>query len=144
MEDSPRPLLRGVFHLYAFYAAVAAGIVLVVLADGLREQLASWVYGVALAAMFGAHHFTEQDGSGEHGSEGEPAGVAHRRRPEPQSQEHRGGDGEPQECEGTHARVLSAISTVLLTPPAAHGHADRAGLRAGPTPRRLRTLCWRP
>ena len=54
MEDSPRPLLRGVFHLYAFYAAVAAGIVLVVLADGLREQLASWVYGVALAAMFGA------------------------------------------------------------------------------------------
>jgi hemolysin III len=49
-----QPRLRGVFHQWAFFAAVAAGIVLVILADGFRERLASWVYAVALAAMFGA------------------------------------------------------------------------------------------
>jgi hemolysin III len=48
-----KPRLRGVFHQWAFFAAVAAGIVLVALADGLRERFASWVYAVALAAMFG-------------------------------------------------------------------------------------------
>jgi hemolysin III len=50
---SEPPRLRGVFHQYAFFAAVAAGAVLVVLADGLRERLAMWVYAVALASMFG-------------------------------------------------------------------------------------------
>jgi len=49
-----KPRLRGVFHQWAFFAAVAAGVVLVALADGLRERFASWVYAVALAAMFGA------------------------------------------------------------------------------------------
>jgi hemolysin III len=49
-----RPRLRGVFHQWAFVAAVAAGIVLVVLADGPREVVSSWVYAAALAAMFGA------------------------------------------------------------------------------------------
>jgi hemolysin III len=49
-----KPRLRGVFHQWAFFAAVAAGVVLVVLADGLRERLATWVYAAALAAMFGA------------------------------------------------------------------------------------------
>ena len=49
-----KPLLRGVFHQWAFFAALVAGIVLVVLAEGLREQLATWVYAIALAAMFGA------------------------------------------------------------------------------------------
>jgi hemolysin III len=48
------PRLRGVFHQYAFFAAVAAGIVLLVLADGYLERFAVWVYAVALAAMFGA------------------------------------------------------------------------------------------
>jgi len=48
------PLLRGVFHLGAFVAAIAAGIVLVVLADGALEIVSSWVYAAALAAMFGA------------------------------------------------------------------------------------------
>jgi hemolysin III len=53
--DSPvAPRLRGVFHQYAFFVAVAAGIVLVALADGLRERFAVWIYAVALAAMFGA------------------------------------------------------------------------------------------
>jgi hemolysin III len=48
------PLLRGVFHLGAFVAAIAAGSVLVVLADGALEIVSSWVYAAALAAMFGA------------------------------------------------------------------------------------------
>jgi hemolysin III len=48
------PRLRGVFHQYAFFAAVAAGIVLLVLADGFLERFAVWVYVVALAAMLGA------------------------------------------------------------------------------------------
>jgi hemolysin III len=52
--DALVPRLRGVFHQWAFFAALAAGTVLVVLADDLRERLAAWVYAVALAAMFGA------------------------------------------------------------------------------------------
>jgi hemolysin III len=53
--DSPVvPRLRGVFHQYAFFAAVAAGITLVALADGVRERFAVWIYAAALAAMFGA------------------------------------------------------------------------------------------
>ena len=48
------PRLRGVFHQYAFFAAVLAGVVLVVLADGYLERFAVWVYVAALAAMFGA------------------------------------------------------------------------------------------
>ena len=47
------PILRGVFHLWAFVAALAAGVVLVVLADGALEIVSSWVYAAALAAMFG-------------------------------------------------------------------------------------------
>jgi hemolysin III len=47
------PLLRGVFHLGAFVAAVAAGIVLGVLADGGLETASSWLYGATLVAMFG-------------------------------------------------------------------------------------------
>ena len=48
------PRLRGVLHQYAFFASVVAGVVLVALAEGLRERLAVWVYAVALAGMFGA------------------------------------------------------------------------------------------
>jgi len=48
------PRLRGVFHLWALWAALAAGIVLVVLADGALETVSAWVYAAALVAMFGA------------------------------------------------------------------------------------------
>src|SRR3990172_8499641 len=52
---APRtPRLRGVFHQYAFFAALVAGAVLAVLADGFLEVFAVWVYVAALAAMFGA------------------------------------------------------------------------------------------
>ena len=54
MEGVLKPRLRGVLHQWAFFAAVAAGVVLVALANGVRERLAAWVYAVALAAMFGA------------------------------------------------------------------------------------------
>jgi hemolysin III len=54
MQAPVVPRLRGVFHQYAFFVAVVAGIVLVVLADGYLERFAVWVYALALAAMFGA------------------------------------------------------------------------------------------
>ncbi len=53
MEILERPRLRGVFHQYAFFVALIAGAVLVLLADSMRERLAMWVYAVALVAMFG-------------------------------------------------------------------------------------------
>ena len=53
MDVLEKPRLRGVFHQYAFYVAVVAGLVLVLVADSLREQLAMWIYAFALAAMFG-------------------------------------------------------------------------------------------
>lgn len=49
-----KPRLRGVFHLWAFFVALAAGVVLVAVADGTRARFAAWVYVTALAAMFGA------------------------------------------------------------------------------------------
>jgi hemolysin III len=54
MDEALVPRLRGVFHQYAFFFALAAGIALVVLADGYLERFAVWVYAAALAAMFGA------------------------------------------------------------------------------------------
>jgi hemolysin III len=54
MDEALRPRLRGVFHQWAFFAALVAGIVLVALARGAAEIVAVWVYALALAAMFGA------------------------------------------------------------------------------------------
>jgi hemolysin III len=49
-----KPRLRGVSHEYAFYVAVAAGAVLVVLARGAQARVAVGVYALSLCAMFGA------------------------------------------------------------------------------------------
>ena len=49
-----KPRLRGVSHQYAFYVAVAAGAVLVVLAQGAQARVAVAVYALSLCAMFGA------------------------------------------------------------------------------------------
>ena len=49
-----KPRLRGVFHLWAFFVSIAAGLVLVILAHGALPIFATWVYASALAAMFGA------------------------------------------------------------------------------------------
>ena len=54
MDFPERPRLRGLVHQYAFFAAVAAGITLVALAEGARARLACAIYAGALAAMFGA------------------------------------------------------------------------------------------
>ena len=54
MEADLRPSLRGVFHEWAFFAAIAAGSMLVVLADGALATFSAWVYAAALVAMLGA------------------------------------------------------------------------------------------
>lgn len=54
MSLPPKPSLRGVFHQYAFFAALAGGLTLVALAEGARARFAVAVYAFALAAMFGA------------------------------------------------------------------------------------------
>ena len=54
MHAAATPRLRGVFHQWSFFLALAAGVVLVVLARGAREHVAVSVYVAALAAMFGA------------------------------------------------------------------------------------------
>ena len=48
-----RPRLRGVSHQYAFFVALIAGAVLVVIARGTRETVAAAVFAAALAVMFG-------------------------------------------------------------------------------------------
>ena len=53
MEIFDKPRLRGVFHQYAFFAALIAGAVLVFAADAGRERIAMWIYALALASMFG-------------------------------------------------------------------------------------------
>ena len=53
MDVLPKPRLRGVFHQYAFYVALVAGVVLVAVSESGRERVATWIYAVALAAMFG-------------------------------------------------------------------------------------------
>jgi hemolysin III len=49
-----KPRLRGVSHQYAFFVAMAAGAVLVVLAPGAQARVAVGVYALSLCAMFGA------------------------------------------------------------------------------------------
>ena len=54
MDAELKPRLRGVFHQYAFFAALVAGLALVLVADSARERAAMAIYGISLAAMFGA------------------------------------------------------------------------------------------
>jgi len=49
-----KPRLRGVLHLWAFFVAIAAGLLLIAFAEGALPRFAAWVYATALAAMFGA------------------------------------------------------------------------------------------
>ncbi len=51
---SIKPRLRGVSHQWAFFAALVAGVVLVVNAPSRRALAAAAVYAAALAGMFGA------------------------------------------------------------------------------------------
>jgi hemolysin III len=54
MAMMPKPRLRGMFHLWAFFVAVVAGVLLIAFADGALPRFAAWIYVMALAAMFGA------------------------------------------------------------------------------------------
>jgi hemolysin III len=53
VKPAVRPTLRGVSHQYAFLLAVAAGVVLVVLADGALARVGAAAFAVAVALMFG-------------------------------------------------------------------------------------------
>jgi hemolysin III len=52
-ELKAKPRFRGVFHLWAFPAALAGGAVLVATADGDSARLALGIYAAALAALLG-------------------------------------------------------------------------------------------
>jgi hemolysin III len=54
IEDELRPLLRGVTHAYAFWAALVAAVVLAVLVPGGTPRLSAIVYGAGLCALFAA------------------------------------------------------------------------------------------
>ena len=54
MDLELTPRLRGVFHLWALFASLVAGVMLVILADGALATVSSWIYAAALAGMFGA------------------------------------------------------------------------------------------
>jgi hemolysin III len=57
MTTDPRdlvPLLRGVSHAYAFWAALAATVGLALLAPSATARIAALVYGVGLCALFAA------------------------------------------------------------------------------------------
>ncbi len=52
VEDELSPRLRGVIHAYAFWFALAAGALLVVLAQGERARGAAAVYALGLCGLF--------------------------------------------------------------------------------------------
>ena len=54
MDKLTKPRLRGVSHQWAFFVALAAGVVLVIAAPSGRATLAAAIYAVSVAAMFGA------------------------------------------------------------------------------------------
>jgi hemolysin III len=54
IEEELRPLLRGVTHAYAFWAALAAASVLTVLAPPGAARVSAVVYGSGLCALFAA------------------------------------------------------------------------------------------
>lgn len=53
MTGAARPRLRGVLHQYAFFAALPAAVLLVLIAPTRRAVVATTVYGISLAALFG-------------------------------------------------------------------------------------------
>jgi len=53
-EAMAKPRLRGVSHQWAFFVAIVAGAVLVVVAPSGRATLAATIYALSVVAMFGA------------------------------------------------------------------------------------------
>jgi hemolysin III len=54
VDEELRPLLRGVSHAYAFWAALVAAVVLTVLVDPGAPRVSAVVYGAGLCALFAA------------------------------------------------------------------------------------------
>ena len=54
LEDDIKPLLRGVTHAYAFWAALGAAIVLTIMVPAGTPRIAAVVYGVGLCGLFAA------------------------------------------------------------------------------------------
>jgi hypothetical protein len=52
-EVGVKPRLRGVFHQYAFFASLASGTLLVLLAATTRAAVAAAVYAASVSALFG-------------------------------------------------------------------------------------------
>jgi hemolysin III len=52
--DLPLPRLRGLLHAWAFWFALAAAVVLIVVAEDTRARIAAVIYGIGLCALFGA------------------------------------------------------------------------------------------
>jgi len=48
------PRLRGLLHAWAFWVALAAAVILVVVAADSRARVAAVIYGIGLCALFGA------------------------------------------------------------------------------------------
>ena len=63
----PKPRWRGVSHQWAFFVSVAAGIALILMANGSREVLAVSIYAFSLSALLGTsalyHRVTWQPGA---------------------------------------------------------------------------------
>jgi hemolysin III len=49
----PKPRLRGVLHMWAFFASLALGTALVIFAPGGRGTVAAAIYAASVAALFG-------------------------------------------------------------------------------------------
>jgi hemolysin III len=54
VEARTKPRLRGVFHQWAFVAAIPLGVVLVLVAETTRGRVAAFVFAASVVLMFGA------------------------------------------------------------------------------------------
>jgi hemolysin III len=52
VDGELRPRLRGVIHAYAFWFALAAGIVLIAVANGARARVGAAIYALGLCGLF--------------------------------------------------------------------------------------------
>ena len=52
-EDPPKPLLRGCIHQVAFYLSIPAGITLVLISGGVSAKVATALFALSLAGLFG-------------------------------------------------------------------------------------------